>query len=289
MSYTYKTKKLPKNTIEVNVILPFSYLKEKKEEAFKRLQANLEVDGFRKGKVPKEIAKKYLKEDQIIEEMIKKIIPEIYTEIIKKENLFPIYSPKIDFLKAKDGEDWEIKITIALKPVVNLKDYKKIVKEIKNKEKKPDIWVPGKEEKKEKTEEKDNVLLLNKILDALLKEIEVEISDLILDEELNNRLATLVDDIRKIGLTTEQYLRSKNITLDELKASYRKEIEDTYKLEFILSEIADKENIKVENTDLEKIFANITDEKQRENAKQNAYYYASLIRKQKTLDYLISL
>lgn len=286
--YTYKIKKLPKNTVEAVVSLSSKYLENEKKEAFKRLQKELEVAGFRKGKVPESIAKKHLKNEQIIEEAVKKFLPEIYNEIVKKESLSPIYNPKIDFIKAKDGEDWELKITIALKPIVNLKDYKKIVQEIKNQEKKADIWVPGKDKEK-KPEKKDNTMLLNKILEALLKETEIEISDLIIDEELNHRLTMLVDDIRKIGLTTEDYLKSKNITLDQLKSTYRKEIEDTYKLEFILSELADKENIKVEEEDLEKIFNSISDEKQKETARQNAYYYASIIRKQKTLDYLISL
>ncbi|MCX7956099.1 MAG: trigger factor [Patescibacteria group bacterium] len=279
---------MPKNTAEVEVVLPASYLKKQKEEAFSRLQKELVVEGFRKGKVPSSIAKKHLKDEQILEEALRKILPEIYSEIVKKESLSPIYNPKIEFVKAKDGEDWQIKITIALRPAINLKDYKKIVKDIKAKEKKPDIWVPGKDKEK-KPEEKDSTILLNKILEALLKEVEIEISDLILDEELNHRLALLVDDIRKIGLTTEDYLKSKNTTMDQLKNSYRKEIEDTYKLEFILNEIADKENIKVETSDLEKIFSSITDEKQKEIARQNSYYYASILRKQKTLDYLIIL
>lgn len=286
--YTYKTKKLPKNTVEVEILIKSSFLKQKKDEAFSRLQKELVVEGFRKGKVPAEIAKKYIANEQIVQEMISKVLPEIYSEIVKKESLKPIYNPKIDFVKAKDGEDWEIKITIAQKPTIDLTDFKKIVKEVKQQEKKPDIWLPGKD-KQEKKQEVDNTQLLNKILEALLNKIKVEISDLILDEELNYRLTALVDDIRKIGLTTEAYLKSKNITMEELQKSYKKEIEDTYKLEFILNEIADKEEIKVDQADLDKLFANITDEKQRKQALQNSYYYASILRKQKTLDYLISL
>jgi len=53
--------------------------------------------------------------------------------------------------------------------------------------------------------------------------------------------------------------------------------------------IADKENIKVENSDIEKLFLNIKDDKEREKAKENSYYYASILRKQKTIDFLISL
>ena len=62
-----------------------------------------------------------------------------------------------------------------------------------------------------------------------------------------------------------------------------------HKIEFILGEIADKEGIKVEKSDLDKLFLNIKDEKERKMAETNGYYYASILRKQKTLDFLTSL
>lgn len=77
--------------------------------------------------------------------------------------------------------------------------------------------------------------------------------------------------------------------MESLKAQFRKETEDTYKMEFALAEIADKEKIKIEKADLDKLFVNIKDENERKKAEQNSYYYATILRKQKTLDYLISL
>ena len=77
--------------------------------------------------------------------------------------------------------------------------------------------------------------------------------------------------------------------MDQLKEKFTKEIQDTYKIEFLLNEIADKEKIQVENADLEKLFENIKDEAEKKTAKQNAYLYAAILRKQKTLDYLINL
>ena len=112
---------------------------------------------------------------------------------------------------------------------------------------------------------------------------------MVIEEEINHRLTHLMDEISKLGLTVENYLKSKNLTMESLKAQFKKETEDTYKLEFILAEIADKENLKVEQADLDKLFVNIKDEKERKMAVQNSYYYATILRKQKTLDYLISL
>jgi len=286
--YNYKKEKLPKNTTQLVVDVPKADIKKEEEEAFIRLQQKLTVEGFRQGKVPKTIAEKHIHKDDLYQELAQKMISRIYQELLAKEGLRPIISPKVDLVKAKEGEDWQIKITVAEKPTITLGDYKKVIKEVKSKVQKSNIWVPGKD-KQEKKPEEDKNKLLNEVLTALLNQAKIEVSDLVIEEEINHRLTHLIDEIQKIGLTTENYLKSKNLTMDSLKAQFRKETEDTYKLEFILAEIADKENLKVEQADLDKLFVNIKDEKERNTAKQNSYYYATILRKQKTLDYLISL
>ena len=286
--YSYKKEKLPKNTIQFLVDIPKTDIKKEEEESFARLQQKLTVEGFRQGKVPKDIAEKHIHKDDIYQELAQKMISRIYQEIITKESVKPIISPKVDLVKAKEGEDWQIKIAVAEKPIVELGDYKKVIKEAKEKTQKANIWVPGKDKDTKKPEEDKNKLL-NEVLSALLKESRLEISDLVIEEEINHRLTHLIDEIQKIGLTTENYLKSKNLTMESLKAQFKKESEDTYKLEFLLSEVADKENIKVEKTDLDKLFINIKDGKERKKAEANSYYYATILRKQKTLDYLISL
>ncbi|MEK7177585.1 MAG: trigger factor [Patescibacteria group bacterium] len=286
--YSYKREKLPKNTTQLIIDVPKADIKKEEDEAFSRLQKNLTVGGFRQGKVPKDIAEKHLTKEVVYQELAQKMISRIYQELLTKESLKPIISPKVDLVKAKEGEDWQIKIVVAEKPTITLGDYKKVIKEAKDKAKKANIWVPGKDKDAKKPEEDKNKIM-NEVLTALLNESKIEISDLVIDEEVNHRLTHLMDEIQKIGLTSENYLKSKNLTMESLKAKFRKETEDTYKLEFVLSEIADKENLKVEQADLDKLFVNIKDEKERKTAEQNSYYYATILRKQKTLDYLISL
>lgn len=290
--YSFKTKKLPKSTIEITVTLPKDDIKVNKEAAFKRLQIELTVEGFRKGKVPEAIARKHLNDEALYQEMMKVLLPKVYDEIIKKENIKPIMSPKIELVKAKEGEDWEIRISVCEKPVIELGDYKKAIQGVKAKHKKEDIWVPGKDTSVEADKRQDEAKkshMINDALETLLKTAKIEIADLILEEELSHRLSRLVDDVQKIGLTTEQYLKSKNLTMETIKAQFKREIEDTYKLEFLLSEVADKEGIKVEKADLDRLLSNIKNEKERQMAEANSYYYATVLRKQKTIDFLISL
>lgn len=288
MSFTHKLNKLPKSTVEAVVSIKWNEIQKAYEQTFERIKGIIEIEGFRKGKAPKEVVEKHLKKEDVYQETIRDLFPRIYQEIVQKEALKPITSPKIELVKAKENEDWEIKLQIAQKPNIVLGDYKANIKKLKGERKKDEIWVPGKDKEKKEPTVQDQKFL-NEVLNLLLKEVKCEVPDLILEEELNRKLSQLVDDVSKLGLTMESYLASKNLTLDQLKAQYLKEIEDTYKLEFILLDIADQEKITVEKNEIEKLFEAIKDTKERKQAEANSYFYASILRKQKTLDFLTSL
>lgn len=291
--FSHKLEKKPKSTVVIDVTLPWSDIQKEYKVAFANLQKVLQVEGFRKGKVPESIAQKHLSKESVYQEVVRTLIPKIYDDVLKKENLKPIVQPKVELVSAKENENWKIKISLAEKPLVDISKYKEAVTKAKGEAKKADIWVPGKGVKPNEVDEKEQQRIkqetLNKILGNLLDSVKIEIPDLIVEEELNLRLTKLLDDIQKIGLTADAYLKSKNTSMEQMKAGFRKEIEDTYKLEFILNEIADKEGIKVENTDLEKLFTAINDEKEKAAARQNSYFYASILRKQKTLDFIQAL
>lgn len=285
---THQIKKLPKNTIEITVIIPKADIASQYEKSFEKLQKELTVEGFRKGKAPKAVAEKHLPKDQVYRAMMNDYLPAVYEDIMKKEQFKPIMTPRLELASAKDGEDWTVKISLAEKPDIKLGNYKDVVKKAKADTKSADIWVPGKD-KKEPEQQVKNEQTMNAVLSSLLKEISVELSDLVIEEELNSRLSRLVDDVQKAGLTMEAYLKSKNLTQEQLKEQFKTELSDTYKMEFLLNEIADEEKIKVEKEDLDKLFANIENEKDKQAAQQNAYFYASILRKQKTLDYIMGL
>ncbi|PIX72545.1 hypothetical protein COZ39_02815 [Candidatus Roizmanbacteria bacterium CG_4_10_14_3_um_filter_33_21] len=288
--FTHKISKLPKNTVAIDIKIPKEEIIKASEKAFIKLQGELAVEGFRKGKVPKDLAKKHIAKESIYEEMLKNLLPDIYNQILKKENLKPITNPKISLNKAKENEDWELKIELAEKPILKLSDYRKIVADVKAGEKKNEIWTPGKDKAKvEENAEVKSQRLLNLVLAGIFDATQFEISDLIVDEEIERRLVKLVDDVQKLGLTMEAYLKSKNLTQGKLKEQYRKEVDSIYKADFVLNEIADLEKIQVEEKDLQALFANIKDEKEKQAAQNNAYFYAGLMRKQKTLDFLIGL
>lgn len=288
---TYTKKDLGKGTIELLITLDKDAIKKEFDVTFDKALTEVEVEGFRKGKAPKDMASKLVDREKVYEKVIGELIPVAYEEVLKKESLTPATQPHVELVNGKEGEDWVIKITLALRPVVTLGDYKKIVKDVKGDMKKDEIWVPGKEvkpEDKNKSEENKRKML-NAILDKLAHDSTVEMSDLIMKDEVNRRLTQLLDDVKQIGMTVEEYARSKNTTLEAMKAQFEHEIEDMYKIELGLEKISDEAKITVEESDLAAMLGNITDPKAKEQAQKNAYFYATVIKRQKTLDHLLSL
>lgn len=89
----------------------------------KDLVSNLELKGFRKGKVPVEIAKKHIKKDQIWNEAVDEIVNSSYDEIInefKKHNV--ISGPKLEVEKISDDEV-EIHFKGILYPKIKLGNF----------------------------------------------------------------------------------------------------------------------------------------------------------------------
>lgn len=119
--------------VGITVTLPAKEVEKYRETVETEAIKNIEVDGFRKGHVPKERAMKELSQTRIWEEMAQRAISSAYVDILQKEDIKAIGQPHIMITKIAEGSDLEFKITTAVMPEIKLADYKKIAKEV-NKE-----------------------------------------------------------------------------------------------------------------------------------------------------------
>lgn len=287
---TTALKRHDDGTLEITLTLPWDVVSKEFEGTVTRFIEQVEVKGFRKGKAPREMAEKQLDRAKVYEEAIRHLVPDGYEKAIKEHSIRPIMQPDIHLKKAKEGEPWEVVMYTCEKPEVNIAKYKEIIGKARGELKKDDLILPGKEVKKEEeSAEVRKQKQLNAILDALLKEIDIKIPGILLTEDVNRRLSGFLDQLQKLGLTIDAYCKSKGITPDDLRKQYAVEAGNTYKLEFILEEIAEGEKVTVEDPEIEAVIAKTTDPKEREALQHNKYYIASLLRRQKTLDKLLSL
>lgn len=112
-----------KNIHEIEVKIEKEEWKEKIDKAFLKLQKNAKVDGFRKGKVPRNVFEKMHGKETIWYEAINDSLDEKYVGILTEKKLVPIIRPEIDVINVND-EEAVIKFTITTKPEVKIKKYK---------------------------------------------------------------------------------------------------------------------------------------------------------------------
>ena len=102
-------------------------------------------------------------------------------------------------------------------------------------------------------------------------------------------LSNLIDQTKKLGLTVDQYCASTGKTIESLRHEYEEEARRIITLELSLGEIADKEGIHVEEKDIDEVIKTAKTPQEREGMEKEKYYLASILRRQKTIQFLASL
>ena len=274
-------------TIELTVTVPWADVAKVYETVVENAVKNVEIPGFRKGKAPKAMVEEKLDQSKVYEDVIRKLLPEVYNQIVTKEKLKPIISPKVELKEAKEKSDWILVMYTCEKPAIKLGNYKKALSDNKAAAHKK-IWVPGSEEPKE-GEKKDEKPRIDDILSWVANEITVTISSLLLEQEVNRLLSGLIDQTKKLGLSVEQYLSATGKNADGIRHEYEDQAKKTITLEFGLEEIANKEGIIISDDDIDTVIKTAKSEEEKKSLENERYYIASVLRRQKTIDFLANV
>lgn len=283
----YELKRLPKKLIELVLTIEWKDVAATYDAMLDEVVKNAEIKGFRKGKAPRSTVENNLNKDVFYQEVVNKLVSKHYSEIVQKENFHPVVYPRVETVSREEGKDWVFKVMFCEAPDVDLVNYKEVVASIHAKDK---IWVPGKDQTPEgkQTDEEKN----KKINDSLAKILEVskvEISDMLLEEETSKLLSELLEEIKKLGLSLDQYLASTGKNAEVLRDEYRKKAQNSLTLEFVLNKIAETENITVSDDDLKNALNEVKEETLRKQLENSSYQLAAILRRQKTLDFIASL
>jgi trigger factor len=99
------------------------------DKAYQKHRAKIELKGFRKGKAPLDLVKK-LHGEAIVYDSLSEIATDFYRKVISDRDIHPIGEPVLTDMQYKPGEDLSFKVKYQIKPVVVLKEYKKIPVEL---------------------------------------------------------------------------------------------------------------------------------------------------------------
>ena len=114
----YKVKNAGDFEKQLDIKVDFQDLEQYKNEAINKISKNLNIKGFRPGKIPANIVTREVGEDAINEEAIEMYLPENLFTILKDEEINPATRPVIKKIEKKD-KNYEIEVLITLWPVLS--------------------------------------------------------------------------------------------------------------------------------------------------------------------------
>ena len=117
-----EVKKIDSTKRELRFEIPKEKVKQTFEEVYEEIGKFAKIKGFRPGKIPRNILENHYAHTAR-EEVIKKLIPEVYQEAVKKENIEPLDLPEIHEVNFKDGL-MTFLAKLEVKPEVKVQDYK---------------------------------------------------------------------------------------------------------------------------------------------------------------------
>ncbi len=126
--------KLKDSQTEILVAIPAEAFDKIIETTIEALGKDVEVQGFRKGKAPKNIVEKSLGEENILHHAGEEAVKMGYSQAVRDNKLEIIGRPEIKVTKSARGNDFEFKAVVSVLPSFNLPDYKKSVSKLKLKE-----------------------------------------------------------------------------------------------------------------------------------------------------------
>ena len=99
-------------------------IKEGLDIAFNKVKKSLNVPGFRKGRVPRQIFNKMYGEEALYQDALNALLPEAYANAVSESKIKPVSQPEIDVESMEKDSAWVLSAKVTVEPEVELGEYK---------------------------------------------------------------------------------------------------------------------------------------------------------------------
>ncbi|WP_137121443.1 trigger factor [Segeticoccus rhizosphaerae] len=118
--------------VKLTVEVPFDELKPSLDAAYKAIGGQINVPGFRKGKVPARIIDQRVGRGAVLQEAVNEALPQFYGQAVEEQGVRPLGQPEVEVTGVPTGEGDELAFTVEVdvRPEVTLPDYSSIKVEV---------------------------------------------------------------------------------------------------------------------------------------------------------------
>jgi trigger factor len=115
---------------KLTVEVPFEELKPSLDKAYKTIAQQINVPGFRRGKVPPMVIDRQVGRGAVLEQAINDVLPQKYMEAMQEHDLQPLAQPEIEVTRIDDNEALEFTAEVDVKPEITIPDYSGLSAEV---------------------------------------------------------------------------------------------------------------------------------------------------------------
>ena len=112
--------------VRLDVEVPYAELTDHVAAAYKKVATQVNIPGFRKGKVPAAMIDQRVGRGTVIDEAINTALPEFYGKAAREHDVLVVGRPTVDIKEFKDNEKLVFTVEVNVRPEVNLPDFSKI-------------------------------------------------------------------------------------------------------------------------------------------------------------------
>jgi trigger factor len=116
--------------VKLTIEVPFDELKPSLDAAYGRIAQNVNIPGFRKGKVPARIIEQRFGRGAVLEEAVNDAIPKAYEDAVRDTKIVPISRPEIDVTAMEDGDKLTFTAEVDVRPEFDLPDFSSLKVEV---------------------------------------------------------------------------------------------------------------------------------------------------------------
>lgn len=112
--------------VRFDISVEFNEMSSHVADAYKKVAAQVNIPGFRKGKVPAAMIDQRVGRSTVIDEAINAALPDFYTQAAREHKVSVLGRPEVDIKEFVDNEKLSFTIEVDVRPEIKLPDFSKI-------------------------------------------------------------------------------------------------------------------------------------------------------------------
>jgi trigger factor len=117
---------------KITVEVPFEELKPSLDAAYQAIAKQINIPGFRKGKVPPPVIDRQVGRGTVLDEAINDALPKLYVQALQDNDLQPLAQPEIDVTKLEDNTLFEFTAEVDVRPAIEVPSYNALSVEVED-------------------------------------------------------------------------------------------------------------------------------------------------------------